>query len=107
MITKRMGYEVSCALQIADARIRTLVLLVERTVATPAAESVGLGVPLTIEGVKDELVRKSDRLTLRTRRRWYLCNIRQKHEYQSHRLPVSFLSDCTNLSSTKRERESV
>ena len=44
-----MGYEVSCALQIADARIRTLVLLVERTVATPAAESVGLGVPLTVE----------------------------------------------------------
>ena len=29
-------------------RTRTLVLLVERAVATPAAEGVGLGVPLTV-----------------------------------------------------------
>lgn len=31
------------------AKLRTLVLLVERTVATPPAEGVGLGVPLTVE----------------------------------------------------------
>ena len=50
---------VSCGKEYLDEKQveRTLVLLVEGTVATPPAEGVGLGVPLTV-GHRTRLLRK-------------------------------------------------
>lgn len=80
---------------------RTLVLLVERTVTTPAAEGVGLRVPLTGNiWWRGQTYTNAYRNNRRTRRMWYLCTVTNPYrQLRQH----SSLMCCTNLSSVHKK----
>ena len=67
-------------------KVRTLVLLVEATVAAATAERVALCVPLTTreQMMLGSATNEGD--LVHTRRRWYLCTIKTQHcKHLAHR----------------------